>query len=56
MLGTLMLAPPWAVPGRLVLIMVRRPADSIGCVVQPRRWMIERSLGWLGRWHWLPAP
>jgi putative transposase len=31
----------------LMLIIVRRAAGSIGFVVQPRRWVIERSLGWL---------
>ena len=29
--------------------LVRRLAGSTGFVVQPRRWMGERSLGWLGR-------
>jgi putative transposase len=35
----------------LVLIIVRRAAGSIGFVVQPRRWVVERSLGWFGRWR-----
>jgi len=35
----------------LVLIVVRRVAGTIGFVVQPRRWVVERSLGWLGRWR-----
>ena len=35
----------------LALIIVRRPAGSTGFVVQPRRWVVERSLGWLGRWR-----
>jgi putative transposase len=35
----------------LVLIIVRRVAGSTGFVVQPRRWVVERSLGWLGRWR-----
>jgi putative transposase len=35
----------------LVLIIVRRVAGSIGFVVQPRRWVVERSLGWFGRWR-----
>jgi putative transposase len=34
-----------------VLIIVRRVAGTIGFVVQPRRWVVERSLGWLGRWR-----
>ena len=35
----------------LVLIIARRVAGSIGFVVPPRRWVVERSLGWLGRWR-----
>jgi putative transposase len=35
----------------LTLIIVRRAAGSSGFVVQPRRWVVERSLGWLGRWR-----
>ena len=35
----------------LVLIIVRRLAGSTGFVVQPRRWVVERSLGWFGRWR-----
>ncbi|MDO9714557.1 IS5 family transposase [Paracraurococcus lichenis] len=35
----------------LVLIIVRRVAGTNGFVVQPRRWVIERSLGWFGRWR-----
>ncbi len=35
----------------LALIIVRRPAGSTGFVVQPRRWVVERSLGWFGRWR-----
>ena len=35
----------------LALIVVRRAAGSTGFVVQPRRWAVERSLGWFGRWR-----
>ena len=35
----------------LALVIVRRTATSTGFVVQPRRWVVERSLGWLGRWR-----
>jgi putative transposase len=35
----------------LMLIIVRRLAGSAGFVVQPRRWVVERSLGWSGRWR-----
>ena len=32
----------------LVLIIVRRLPGMIGFVVQSRRWVVERTLGWLG--------
>jgi putative transposase len=35
----------------LTLIIVRRAAGATGFVVQPRRWVVERTLGWLGRWR-----
>jgi putative transposase len=35
----------------LTLIIIRRVAGTTGFVVQPRRWVVERSLGWLGRWR-----
>jgi putative transposase len=35
----------------LMLVIVRRIAGTIGFAVQPRRWVVERSLGWLGRWR-----
>ncbi len=35
----------------LVLVIVRRPAGATGFVAQPRRWVVERSLGWFGRWR-----
>ena len=31
----------------LALVIVRRAAGATGFVVQPRRWVVERSLGWL---------
>ncbi len=34
----------------LTPIVVRRIAGT-GFVVLPRRWVVERSLGWLGRWR-----
>ena len=33
------------------LIIVRRLAGSTGFVLLPRRWVAERTLGWLGRWR-----
>jgi putative transposase len=35
----------------LALIIVRRSAGAIDFVVLPRRWVVERTLGWLGRWR-----
>jgi putative transposase len=35
----------------LTLIIVRRISGTSGFVVQPRRWVVERTLGWLGRWR-----
>ena len=35
----------------LTLIIVRRLAGTTGFVVRPRRWVVERTLGWLGRWR-----
>lgn len=35
----------------LTLIIVRRSAGTTGFVVVPRRWVVERTLGWLGRWR-----
>lgn len=35
----------------LTLIIVRRKAGTKGFVVLPRRWVVERTLGWLGRWR-----
>ncbi len=33
------------------LEVVRRPKDAKGWVVLPRRWVIERTFGWLGRYR-----
>ena len=35
----------------LTLIVVRRVAGTKGFVVLPRRWVVERTIGWLGRWR-----
>ncbi len=34
-----------------VLEIVKRPKDVKGFVVLPRRWVVERTLGWLGRYR-----
>ena len=33
------------------LEITRRPADAKGFVVVPRRWVVERTFGWLGRYR-----
>lgn len=35
----------------LSLILVGRISGTKGFVVLPRRWVVERTLGWLGRWR-----
>ena len=35
----------------LTLAVIRRLAGSSGFVLLPRRWVVERTLGWLGRWR-----
>jgi putative transposase len=31
------------------LVIVRKAAEQVGFVVLPRRWVVERSIAWLGR-------
>ena len=33
----------------LALEIVTRPDDATGFVVLPRRWVVERTFGWMGR-------
>jgi len=43
---------PWIAtesPGTWRLEVVRRPEGSQGCVLLPKRWVVERTLAWLGR-------
>jgi putative transposase len=35
----------------LTLVVVRRLAGTTGFVLLPRRWVVERTLSWLGRWR-----
>ena len=35
----------------LTLIIVRRIAGTTGFVLLPRRWVVGRTFGWLGRWR-----
>ncbi len=34
-----------------ILEIVRRPKDAKGFVVLPRRWVVERTFAWLGRYR-----
>ena len=36
-----------------VLEIVKRTAESVGFAVQPHRWIVERTLAWLGRYRQL---
>lgn len=41
----------WAVWfARVVLFVVRKPPGR-GLTVQPKRWVVERTFAWLGRWR-----
>ena len=35
----------------LTLVVIRRLVGAEGFVAVPRRWVVERTLGWLGRWR-----
>ena len=35
----------------LVLLIISRPRTAKGFVLLPRRWVVERTFGWLGRWR-----
>ena len=35
----------------LTLVVIRRLTGTKGFVLLPRRWVVERTLGWLGRWR-----
>ena len=35
----------------ITVAIVRRRPDAVGFEVQPRRWVVERTFGWLGRWR-----
>ena len=35
----------------LTLVIVRRLVGTTGFVLLPRRWVAERTFGWLGRWR-----
>ncbi len=34
-----------------LLTIVERTADRVGCQLLPRRWVVERTLAWLGRYR-----
>ena len=33
----------------IAIEIVRKPADQLGCAVNPRRWLVERCFAWLNR-------
>ncbi len=37
--------------GGWVLEIVKRPQDAVGFQVLPRRWVVERTLAWVGRYR-----
>lgn len=37
--------------GGWLLEIVRRAAEQVGFTVQPHRWIVERTLAWLGNYH-----
>jgi putative transposase len=42
----------WAVWfARVVIFLVRKPPGRRGFVVQPKRWIVERTFGWLNRYR-----
>jgi putative transposase len=49
--GTRRLAVWAAALGGWVLRIVRKPAGQRGFVVHPRRWVVERTFAWLGRYR-----
>jgi putative transposase len=49
--GTKRLAVWAAALGGWVLNVVRKPKGQKGFVVQPRRWVVERTFAWLGRYR-----
>jgi putative transposase len=36
---------------RVILFLVRKEPNQRGFVVQPRRWVVERTFGWLNRYR-----
>jgi putative transposase len=32
-------------------VVVKKLVGQVGFVVQPKRWIVERTLGWLNRWR-----
>ena len=37
--------------GRVILLLVRKEPKQKGFVVQPKRWVVERTFGWLNRYR-----
>jgi len=37
--------------GSVTVEIVKRPEDAVGFVVLPKRWIVERTFGWFGRYR-----
>jgi len=37
--------------GKVTLQIVKRTDDVSGFKIMPKRWIVERTFGWLGRWR-----
>ena len=37
--------------GALTVEIVKRPEDAVGFVLLPKRWIVERTFGWFGRYR-----
>ena len=51
--GTRRVAEAVAFWGRYALEVVRRPAGATGWILLPKRWVVERTFAWLGRYRLL---
>jgi putative transposase len=45
------LAPDGVSAATVTVEIVKRPAEAAGFVVLPKRWIVERTFGWFGRYR-----
>ena len=43
--------PEAADPTAVTVEIVKRPEEAVGFVVLPKRWIVERTFGWFGRYR-----